>query len=143
MTTFTDVYVGVLATIAAHAQAQDDGRIDDMAALYWPDGVVVVPGMATIEGAEAIRAAFSSDGWRPDQSKPQRHVVTNTVITGWDGGATAKATSDVAMIKSEGDGSPWTTVIAARYHDEFEEKDGRWLLRRRTDEYIAWTPPTT
>lgn len=143
MTTFTDAYVGVLATIGAHAQAQDDGRIADMAALYWPGGVVVIPGIATLEGAEAIAAAFSSPAWLPDQSKPQRHIVTNTVITEWDGARLAKATSDVAMIKSDGDGTPWTTLVVARYHDEFEENNGRWLIRRRTDEYVAWTPPAS
>ncbi|MBH0121597.1 nuclear transport factor 2 family protein, partial [Rhodococcus sp. CX] len=83
MATFAEVYAAVSAVIAAHAQAQDDGRVEDMVALYWPDGVVEIPGFPTIEGADAIRAAFSQPGWRPDPATPQRHVVANTVLTEW------------------------------------------------------------
>lgn len=135
MTTFSEVYAGIQATIASHAQAQDDGRTDDMVALYWPDGVVEVPGVATLEGVEAIREAFSQPGWQPDPAKPQRHLVTNTVVTEWND-REAKATSDVAMIKN--DGTAWSVAIVARYHDVFEESGGRWLLRRRADEFVGF-----
>jgi hypothetical protein len=137
MTSFAEVYTGVLATIAAHSQAQDDGRVDDLAALYLDDAVVVIPGMATLEGVPAIRAAFAQPAWQPDPAKPQRHVVSNTVLTGWDE-QSARATSDVVMLKF--DGTAWAPLIVARYHDEFELSAGHWLLRRRTDEYVAFEP---
>lgn len=137
MTTFADVYAGIQATVAAHAQAQDDGRVADMVALYLPDAVVEIPGVATLKGIDAIREAFSQPGWQPDPARPRRHLVTNTVVTNWTE-REAKATSDVAMIAF--DGAAWSVVIVARYHDEFEESGGRWLLRRRADEYVAYRP---
>ncbi|MFF0817215.1 nuclear transport factor 2 family protein [Rhodococcus sp. NPDC003318] len=137
MGTFAEVYAQIQSTIAEHAQAQDDGRVDDMVALYWPDGVVEIPGFPLIEGADAIRAAFSQPGWQPDPAKPQRHVVTNTVLTEWTD-SEAKATSDVAMLKNDGVG--WSVAIVARYHDHFELSGERWLLRRRSDEYVGFQP---
>ncbi len=137
MTSFADVQAGVLATIAAHAQAQDDGRVDDLVALYWPDAVVVIPGMAVLEGVEAIRAAFSAPEWRPDPARPLRHVISNSLVTAWDEHS-AKVTSDVVMLRF--DGAAWAPAIVARYHDQFEESGGRWLLRRRDDEYVAFQP---
>lgn len=137
MRTFAEVYAGVQATIASHSQAQDDGRVDDMVALYWPDGVVEIPGFPMIEGTDAIRAAFSQPGWQPDPAKPQRHLVANTVLTQWSENA-ANATSDVAMLKNDGAG--WSVAIVARYHDRFELSGERWLLRRRADEYIGFAP---
>lgn len=137
MTTFAEVYAGIQATIAAHAHAQDDGRVADMVELYLPDAVVEIPGIATLEGADAIREAFSQPAWQPDPAKPQRHIVTNTVVTEWSDHK-ASATSDVAMIKN--DGVAWSVAIVARYHDVFEESGGRWLLRRRADEYVGFQP---
>lgn len=137
MTTFAEVYAGIQATIAAHTHAQDAGRIADMVALYWPDAVMEIPGVATLEGADAIREAFSRPEWQPDPEKPQRHLVANTVVTEWKD-REAKATSDVVMIRY--DGAKWTVAIVARYHDVFEESGGWWLLRRRADEWVGFQP---
>ncbi|MGW5658035.1 nuclear transport factor 2 family protein [Streptomyces humi] len=136
MTSFADVQAQVQATIAAHAQAQDDGRIDDMAGWYLPDAVMEIPGVATLKGVEAIREAFSQPGWKPEPDQ-QRHVISNIVVTEWDE-RTAKTTSDVMMIRR--DGSAWSIAVVARYYDEFEESGGRWLLRSRRDEFIAFQP---
>lgn len=137
MPSFAEVYAGVQATVAEHAHAQDDGRIADMVALYWSDGVVEIPGIATLKGVDAIREAFSQAAWQPDPAQPQRHVVANTVVTEWSD-REAKATSDVVMFKHNG--STWSPAIVARYHDEFGESGGRWLLRRRADEYVGFHP---
>ncbi|MFI6407499.1 nuclear transport factor 2 family protein [Streptomyces sp. NPDC050548] len=134
---FAEVSAGVRATIAAHAQAQDEGRTTDMVALYLPDAVVEIPGFDPLAGADAILAAFSQPGWRPDPGRPQRHMVGNTLLTEWDD-RTAKATSDVVMLVH--DGSAWSVAVVARYHDTFEESAGRWLLRRRVDEYVGDPP---
>jgi ketosteroid isomerase-like protein len=134
MTTYEAVAAGVRGTIAAHAQAQDDGRTEDIVALYTPDGVLDVPGVGTYEGTDAIRAAW--DEWKPNL--PQRHMVTNTVITDWTDDE-ARATSDVVYIQL-GD-SGWSIQIVARYHDTFRDTDGTWLLSRRAEEWVGWQPP--
>ncbi|ADJ48853.1 hypothetical protein AMES_7027 [Amycolatopsis mediterranei S699] len=137
MTSFAEVYAAVEATIAEHAHAQDEGRVGDMVALYWSDAVVEIPGIATLKGVEAIREAFSRPAWQPDPANPQRHVVANSVVTDWSD-REAKVTSDVVMVKF--DGAAWAPAIVARYHDEFGESGGRWLLRRRADEYVGYHP---
>lgn len=136
MTTYEAVLAGVQTTIAAHGQAQDDGRTDDIVAVYCDDAVLVVPGMGTYEGIDAIRASW--DAWKPQQ--PQRHIVSNILVTEWTD-TTAKSTADVVYI-SKGE-TGWAIGIVARYHDEFRLTDGKWLLSRRADEYIAWEPPSS
>jgi ketosteroid isomerase-like protein len=121
---------GIRAVIAACAQAQDDGRTDDLVALYSPDGAVEIPGTGTYEGAAALREAFT--GWRPQ--RPQRHVVINTVVTGWDDDA-AQATSDVVFLQR--DKSGWAVQVVGRYHDTLRQQDGIWRLCRRVMSFIA------
>ena len=134
MTTYAEVFAGVYTTVAAHAQAQDAGKTDDIMALYTPDAVLEVPGMGAYEGADAIRAAW--DEWKPKGL--QRHMPVNVVITDWDD-EQAHATTDVVYI-AQGDAG-WSIQIVARYYDAFRHVDGEWLLSRRADEYIGWQPP--
>ncbi len=128
--TYESVCAGIRATIAANAQAQDDGRTDDIVALFTPNGVVEIPGFGPLEGAEAIRKAFNE--WKP--RVPQRHMVTNTIVTQWDDTA-AKADSDVVQLVL-GDAG-WAVQIVARYHDTFEYSDGTWLLSHRSSDIIG------
>jgi ketosteroid isomerase-like protein len=134
MATYAEVFAGVYATVAAHAQHQDAGDTDGIMALYTPDAVLEVPGMGSYEGADAIRAAW--DDWKP--KGPQRHMPVNIVITGWDD-EEARATTDVVFL-ARGDNG-WSVRIVARYHDAFRRVGGKWLLSRRADEYIGWQPP--
>ena len=134
MVTYVEVAENVRAVIAAHAHAQDDGRSDDIAALYTADGALEVPGMGVYEGTEAIRATW--DAWKPQQ--PQRHIVTNTLVTSWND-QEARATSDVVYVQNGDTG--WSVQIVARYHDTFRNAAGTWLLSRRSEEFVGWTPP--
>ena len=128
--TFAEVAEQIRALLAALAQAQDDGRTDDMVSLYAADGVVDVPGLGTFAGAGALREAFA--GWAP--KVPQRHIVTNTLVTEWDSD-TARAVSDVVFIQ-RGD-SGWAVATVARYHDTFRNSEGTWTLARRSMQFIA------
>ena len=135
MTSFAEVFAGVYATVAAHAQHQDAGDADGIAALYTPDAVLEVPGMGVYQGADVIRAAFAD--WKPKGL--QRHMPVNIVITDWDD-ERARATTDVVFL-AQGDAG-WSVQIVARYHDEFRPADGKWLLSRRADEYIGFEVPS-
>jgi 3-phenylpropionate/cinnamic acid dioxygenase small subunit len=128
--TFAEVAEQVRALLAALAQAQDDGRTDDLVALYAEDGIVDVPGLGTFAGASALQEAFAR--WAP--TVPQRHIVTNTLVTEWDGGS-ARATSDVVFVQ-RGD-SGWAVATVARYHDTFRNADGTWTLARRSMEFVG------
>ena len=135
MTTYAEVFAGVYATVAAHAQAQDAGSTDGIMALYTPDAVLEVPGMGVYQGTDVIRAAW--DDWKP--TGLQRHMPVNIVITGWDD-EQARATTDVVFL-AQGDNG-WSVQIVARYHDVFRQVGGSWRLSRRADEYVGWQPPS-
>ena len=125
----SDVAEGVRAAIACYAQALDDGRTDDVVATFCPDGVCEMPGAGSIEGAAALREAYA--GWLP--SRPQRHLVLNTVLTEWDEDV-AHATSDfVFVVKGE---ARWAIELVGRYHDVLHRDGGAWRFHRRVAEFI-------
>ncbi|AXG81446.1 nuclear transport factor 2 family protein [Streptomyces paludis] len=133
--THAAVAAGVRAVIAAHAQAQDAGRTDDVVALYAPDGVLELPGAEPVKGHDALRAAFA--GWQP--TRPQLHLTGNTVVT-VQGVDEATAVSDVTFFH-RGDGEPgapgWTVRIVGRYEDTLRRYDGAWRLTRRSSAFQA------
>src|SRR5438270_12029077 len=92
-TTYAEVVEGIRATIAAYAQALDDGRTDDVVATFCPDGVSEIAGMGTYEGHQALREAY--EGWK--SRRPQRHLVLNTLVTDWSDHE-AKATSNELFV---------------------------------------------
>jgi uncharacterized protein (TIGR02246 family) len=110
-------------TIAAYAQALDDGRTEDVVATFCPDATVRLPGMEPLHGHEAIRAAFA----RMRPRRPQRHVVVNTVVTVADD-RTASATSDLLVL---GAGPDWAVHLVGRYRDELRRQDAGWRFAAR------------
>lgn len=120
----------IRTALASLAQAQDDGRTDDLVTLYTRDAVVEVPGLGAFEGTEALREAFT--GWKPIQ--PQRHIVGNTIVTDWDE-QYARALSDVVFIQRGESG--WSVQVVAKYDDTFRNEDGIWLLCRRALQFIG------
>ncbi|MFJ8927548.1 nuclear transport factor 2 family protein [Streptomyces sp. NPDC102364] len=127
------VAVAVRAVIAAHAQAQDAGRTDDIVALYTSDAVLEVPGMDPANGREALRAAFK--GWAPE--RPQLHIVSNTVLThvGTEEDDEVTAVSDVAFLQ-RGD-SGWAVQLVGRYQDTLCRDEGAWRFKRRSSTFTA------
>lgn len=125
---FADVAEGVRATIAAYAQALDDGRADDVVATFCADGVVEMGAMGTHAGTEALRAAYAS--WAP--RKPQRHLVMNTLVTEWNDHE-ARAVSDLVFILLGKDG--WAVQLVGRYHDVFRNEGGQWKIQHRRAEF--------
>jgi hypothetical protein len=128
--TLAEVGEQVRALLAALAQAQDDGRTEDVVSLYAQDGIIEVPGLGVFAGSGALREAFTS--WVP--TAPQRHLVANTLLTEW-GARFAAARSDVVFVK-RGDAS-WTVESVARYHDTFRNDGGTWVLAHRRMEFAG------
>ena len=123
--TYAEVVEGIRATIATYTHALDDGRTDDVVATYCPDGAFEMPGTGTFEGHDALRETYAA--WAP--RRPQRHLVVNTLVTGWDDDE-ATAVSDVVLMLQGSSG--WSTQFVARYHDTLHHVDGTWRFHRRT-----------
>jgi hypothetical protein len=128
--TYAEVIEGIRATIAAYTHALDDGRTDDVVATFCPDGVVDIPGRGTHVGHDALRAAYTK--WRP--RRPQRHLVVNTLVTGWSDHE-ARATSDVIFLL-QGD-TGWAIQVVGRYHDTLHCDAGTWRFHRRAAEFVT------
>ena len=127
---YADIVEGIRATMAAYAQALDDGRSDDVVDTFCPDGGVEIPGMGTHEGHAALREAYTK--WRP--RRPQRHLVVNTHVTDWNEHE-ARASSDVIFILKGEDG--WSIELVGRYHDVLHQADGAWRFHRRTAAFVT------
>ena len=130
---YAEVVEGIRATIAAYAQALDDGRTDDVVATFCPDGVSEVAGMGTYEGHDALREAYA--GWKP--RRPQRHLVLNTLVTDWNDNE-AEAISDVVFVLQADAG--WAIQLVGRYHDTLHRDDGAWRFHRRAAEFVPPHP---
>lgn len=130
MSQFADVAAGIRNQIAAYTQALDDGRTDDVVATFCNDAAVDIPGLGRFEGREAIRAAYA--GWTP--TRPQRHLVLNTLVTRWDE-QEAEATSDVVFLLLRKSG--WSVELVGRYRDTLRLEGDMWRFARREAEFVA------
>jgi hypothetical protein len=92
--------------ITRHAELNDAGDWDAVAALYTEDGRMSRPSAPDhfISGREAILAAFKA---RPRRAS--RHIVANVLVT-LEGESRARATSQIVLFTGyaadNGDGSP-------------------------------------
>jgi hypothetical protein len=127
---FPDVAEGVRAAIAAYTLALDDGRTDDVVATFCADGLCDIPGLGRHQGHAALREAYGQ--WQP--TRPQRHLVLNTLVTEWDEGQ-ARATSDFVFLLKGGAG--WAVQLVGRYHDVLHRDAGVWRFHSRTAEFSA------
>jgi len=55
---------GVRAVIAAYAQAIDDGRHAEVAAMFCPEGSIDLPSAGVVTGREALTANCRDGEWR-------------------------------------------------------------------------------
>jgi len=125
-----EVAEGIRATIAAYTQALDDGRTDGVVATFCPDGLCDIPGLGRHQGHDALRQAYAQ--WQP--TRPQRHLVLNTLVTHWDEGE-ARATSDIVFLLKGDPG--WAVQLVGRYHDVLHRDGDVWRFHSRSAEFSA------
>jgi hypothetical protein len=125
-----EVAEGVRAAIAAYALALDDGRTDDVVAAFCPDGEVDIPGLGAHRGHEALRVAFAA----VEPTRPQRHLVTNTLITEWDTERATAVSDFVFAMKKESGG--WSMQMVGRYHDTLHRDGETWRFHQRRAEFF-------
>jgi 3-phenylpropionate/cinnamic acid dioxygenase small subunit len=112
----------------------DDGRYDDMAALFTEDGTWDTAfGKAT--GRAAIAKLAADIRARAGVNRPRAaHLVTNIVIT--LDGARAQVRSNWMVMQNSPDGPKIGSGGA--YRDEIVQCDGHWLFHyRKIDRFIA------
>jgi ketosteroid isomerase-like protein len=119
--------------IAAYCQALDDGRVDDLIALFTPDGVSALPGMDPVRGHDALRALYQA---LAEQAGLQKHLVVNTVVSALADGRVG-AVSDLVFLSHGENG--WQIPLAGRYEDVLTEDDGRLRFASRS---LTFTTPS-
>ena len=116
--------------VAKYCFALDDGRFEDMAALFVPDGVWETA-FGTGTGRAGIVARAKSIATEP---RPRRvHLTTNIVIE--LNGETATAQSNWLLFQN----TPAGPAIGSggAYRDRLAKLDGRWYFQHRTiDRYV-------
>jgi hypothetical protein len=127
---YADVVAGVSAVVAAYCQAVDDGRTDDVVALYCPDGSCDIPGLGAHVGHEALRAGYA----KVEPKVPQRHVISNLHVTDWSQDQASASCDFTFMYRGD---AGWSIMLVGRYRDTLHRTDEGWRFHRREAEFIT------
>jgi 3-phenylpropionate/cinnamic acid dioxygenase small subunit len=119
----------IAALVYRYAELIDEGDLDGVAALFeyatWGSGTRTERMMGTAQ----VRRMYDGVILYEDGTPHTKHVITNVVIEHDDGAPHASARSYFTVLQAhEGVLQP---VIAGRYHDRFENVDGRWRFAER------------
>jgi hypothetical protein len=123
----------LLDLAAAYAAAVDRRRYDDLAALFLPEGTLIVP-PNELHGPDAIADAVR----RSHRAQLATFHLLGQQVADIDGDVATAETYCVAQHLYEEDGERWNRVMNIRYQDDCRRVDGRWrYLRRRLE--VDWT----
>jgi uncharacterized protein (TIGR02246 family) len=134
MPTMLEEKDAIREVLAEYCFRLDEGRFDDMAALFTPDGTWDTAfGVAT--GRAAIVALVQRIRARASQPAPRGiHLVTNIVIA--LDGARATVRSNWTVVQNSPDGPK--VGSGGSYADDLVKQDGTWLFQyRKIDRFIA------
>jgi 3-phenylpropionate/cinnamic acid dioxygenase small subunit len=117
--------------IFSYAGFVDDGDLDAVAALF-ADATIGIDGMAAgLRGRERILDLLQSTIRMHEDGTPRtKHVTTNVQIDVDDEAGTATARSYFTVLQAA-PGLGLQPIVAGRYRDRFERRDGRWCFTER------------
>ncbi|HEY2206559.1 MAG TPA: nuclear transport factor 2 family protein [Pseudonocardia sp.] len=116
---------------ARYCQCLDDGRWDELAALFTPDGAFV--GLATARGRDELREFFA--GLRDGPLSAWWHFSANETVE-VDGDTATGQTWLFQPCVVQGEAH----IAAGRYRDRMARVEGRWLFAERAVTFFFWTP---
>lgn len=114
----------VRRVLAEYCHRVDDGRLDDLVALFTEDAEFRFSRYEA-SGRDGLRAWFAEN--HPPDARGKHLTFNTNVDFDADG---ARAVSDFVFLGFvDGRLAP---ILAGRYEDELRRVDGRWLIRRRS-----------
>jgi 3-phenylpropionate/cinnamic acid dioxygenase small subunit len=128
----TPGYVAITHLLYIYAERIDLGDFDGVAELF-SDASITVEGTTTRNtGRDDVLAMYAASTRKyDDNGTPHtKHVITNPIVTVDEEGGTAASRSYFTVFQQVDD-FPLQSVIAGRYHDEFERADGTWRFTHR------------
>ncbi len=121
----------VARVLARYCHLVDDGRFDELVALFTVDGTFAFGDLAAT-GPEELRAWFEQ--MQPPELRG-KHLTANLIVD--VDGDDAVAVSDFVFFAFRD--RRLVPMVAGRYRDEVTRVDGAWLIRRRDSDQLQ--PP--
>jgi hypothetical protein len=123
-----DDRAAIAALLFAYAERLDAGDFAGVAALF-AAGVFRSDRGGRYEGAAAVRDVLERLVILHEDGTPKtKHVTTNLVIEVDAMSATARSYFTVLQATAK---VPLQPIVAGRYHDRFEQRDGLWYFAER------------
>ncbi|SRR5579884_1141626 len=117
--------------IGRYAECIDQGDFDGAADLLQEAVVADVDGGRRLAGRDAIRELFASTARLYEDGTPRtKHVTTNLVLDIDEPSGRATARSYFTVLQAV-EGLPLQPILAGRYLDAFERRDGTWRFAER------------
>jgi hypothetical protein len=120
--------IAVEALLAEYAFAFDQGRPDEWAATFTPDGEFRNRAGDVVRGTAELRAFAASFAATDDVTRTNQHWTTNIMLTPLD--ADRMSLRCYGMIVTVAEGEPRIRSITG-YDDEVRRVGGRWRFSRR------------
>jgi 3-phenylpropionate/cinnamic acid dioxygenase small subunit len=117
--------------IYTYAAFVDDGDLEGMATLLGQATIGIDGVEEGLRGRDKIYELFRSTVRMHDDGTPKtKHVTTNVLIDADEEGGTATARSYFTVLQAV-EGLGLQPIVAGRYRDRFERRDGQWLFVER------------
>jgi hypothetical protein len=117
--------------IARYAELIDSGDFDGVAELLGDAGVGAGDGSTLLTGRKALAGLFTSTTrLYPDGTPGTKHVTTNLLLELDEEEGTGAARSYWTVLQAV-PGLPLQPILAGRYHDRFERREGVWRFTER------------
>jgi hypothetical protein len=117
--------------IARYAELIDSGDFEGLADLLAHAAVGSADGAALLTGRDAFRDMFAATTrLYPDGTPGSKHVTTNLILEIDEAGGSTSARSYFTVLQAV-TGLPLQPILAGRYHDRFERRDGTWEFAER------------
>jgi 3-phenylpropionate/cinnamic acid dioxygenase small subunit len=128
-----DVVQAISNIVFRYAELVDQGDFDGAGALFTHARfrAITPAGIRTVEGADAITHQLSSTVRRYGDGTPRtRHITTNLIVEAGDAPDTMTCRSYFTVLQAI-EGFHLVPVIAGRYQDTFQLRDGVWWFADR------------
>jgi 3-phenylpropionate/cinnamic acid dioxygenase small subunit len=128
-----DSYRAIENLLYRYAELIDAGDLEGVARLFEHGEILAPAAQRGVRGYDAVLALYrNATRIYPDNGTPHtRHLTTNAIIEVDEDAGRASARSYFTVLQAV-EGLPLQAIIAGRYHDVFERRDGGWhFLQRR------------
>ncbi len=128
----TDSARAIENLVSRYAELIDAGDFDAVADLLADAVVGAVGEPGGLRGRDELAKLFHATTMRHEDGTPlTKHVTTNLIVEVDEDADSATARSYFTVFQAVPGHLPLQPIVAGRYHDRFERRDGRWGFSER------------